>query len=781
MSSNPQQLRVMPAGDRKPRPPSATLEYFEQSRVVGILIFVVTVIAIAAISFVELNTLAMPVQSGQVSQIRVTAGTTFTYESALETAQVRTQLLARVPPVYELDLRPGQLFEQHVRELLEDLERNVEESGIFSSLRSATARSQAIEEVTRRFNAKGRYFATAADVARLLAIGNAAQRRQVVENALGFLRELQQSGIHSASGPENSSAISLLNIQQADGEVTEAHVQSLGEALTYLRVNIMADVQHRETALTLFRLLRNGLTPNLVFNPNGSEAARARATAGLKPSVVAVDRGQVIIEPGAVVTPAQYEMLQAYRAHLATSGGNANEEGYQLFNRVLLVLGMVLASVIYIRIEDRETLLSNTRLGLLASVVIINLALVRISYSLAGLPYFLENFSAAALLPYIAPTAFAPLIVAILIDAGSAIFMALLISIFTSIIYGNRIDLLVVTFLASLAGIYYAREVRRRSRVVKAAGIGGLVVATVALIIGLVDRTPFSTVLWQMGAGLATGVFTGIAVAGLLPVLESLFNRTTDITLLELTDYNHPLLRRMQLEAPGTYHHSLIIAQLAENAASVIGANPLLCRVCALFHDIGKTEQPDYFTENQGDAPNPHDKLAPAHSAAIIRSHVDKGVELAREHHLPRAAIDVIRQHHGTTLCQYFYEKARQSRPPIKYTPQSDAELAETFRYPGPKPQFKESAIVFLADPIEAATRSLRTVNAEQLRELIDRIFGDRIAEGQLDEAPLTFEELAKIKTSFTITLLGMLHSRVAYHTSAPAQSAAPSSEQRNG
>ncbi|WP_438482480.1 HD family phosphohydrolase [Oleiharenicola lentus] len=775
------QLQVVPPGERKRRKPSATLEYLDQSRVVAILIFVATVLAIAAISFVRLNTMALPVQPGQLSQIRVTAGTTFTYESAIETAQVRSQLIARVPPVYELDLRPGLLFEQHVRELLHDLDKNVEDPGLFSVLRSQNTRSTALEEVTRRFNSKGRYFATSSDLARLLTLGNAAQRQKIVESGLGFLRELQQSGIHAATGPESSSAISLLNVQQADGEVSEAHVQSLGEALTYLRVNIVADGSNREASLALFRVLRNGVTPNLVFNPAGSEKLRERATVGLKPVVVSIDRGHVIIEPGTTVTPAQYEILHAYRAHLAASGGSASEEGYQLLNRVLLVLGMVLASVIYIRIEDRETLLSNARLGLLASVVIINLALVRISYSLAGLPYFLENFSAAALLPYIAPTAFAPLIVAILIDAGSAIFMALLISIFTSIIYGNRIDLLVVTFLASLAGIYYAREVRRRSRVVKAAGIGGLVVASVALIIGLLDQTPFATVLWQMGAGLATGVITGIAVAGLLPVLESLFNRTTDITLLELTDYNHPLLRRMQMEAPGTYHHSLIIAQLAENAASVIGANPLLCRVCALFHDIGKTEQPGYFTENQGEGPNPHDKLAPAHSAAIIKGHVEKGVELAREHNLPRAAVDVIRQHHGTTMCQFFYKKACQSRSPNKHTPEEATEFEAIFRYDGPKPQFKESAIVFLADPVEAATRSLRTVNAEQLRELIDRIFGERTSEGQLDEAPLTFEEFAKIKTSFTITLLGMLHARVAYNTAAPSGSVTVIEEKRNG
>jgi putative nucleotidyltransferase with HDIG domain len=236
--------------------------------------------------------------------------------------------------------------------------------------------------------------------------------------------------------------------------------------------------------------------------------------------------------------------------------------------------------------------------------------------------------------------------------------VALLISIFTGVIYGNRLDLLVLTFLASLVAIYFARDARRRGRLVRAAGAGGLTVAAFAALIGFAEQTQVDTLVRQMVAGLATGLFTGVAVVGLLPVLESLFKRTTDITLLELTDYNHPLLRRMQMEAPGTYHHSLVVAQLAENAANAIGTNPLIARVCALFHDLGKTENPRYFAENQRDRVNPHASLEPAESARIIKRHVPDGVALAEQHRLPRAVIDVIRQHHGTTLVRFFYDRA---------------------------------------------------------------------------------------------------------------------------
>jgi putative nucleotidyltransferase with HDIG domain len=491
-------------------------------------------------------------------------------------------------------------------------------------------------------------------------------------------------------------------------------------------------------------------------------------------------------------------MFQAYRRYLLDHGDTDLNEGLTLFGRVLLVLAMVLASLIYIRIEDPETLRSNVRCGLLALVVIANLALVRANYSLGGAEFFVRDGSWASTLPYVAPTALAPLIVAILIDAGSGIFMALLISIFTGVIYGNRLDLLVLTFLASLVAIFIGREARRRGLVVRAAGAGGLTVAAFAALIGIADQTPIDTLARQMTAGLATGLLTGVAVVGVLPILESLFKRTTDITLLELTDYNHPLLRRMQLDAPGTYHHSLVVAQLSENACNAIGANPLLARVCALFHDVGKTAHAADFTENQRDGHNPHDARDPAESARIIRQHVTDGVELAARHNLPRAVLDVIRQHHGTSLVRFFYERAiAQTRAPFTASPKrrahATAEAAKAdatitasssvthppaeskienpnskisesaFRYAGPRPQFKESAIISLADGIEAASRSLRTATPEALRDLINRIVNDRIADSQLDEAPLTFDEITKIKNSFQFTLMNMLHSRVAY------------------
>ncbi len=789
---------------------TATREFLDRSRVVAAFIFVVTVVAIVLISWAGMTTSNFAVLPNQLATARVNASAAFTFESAEKTRAAREQFLDRVPPVYRLDPEPFARFEPAARALLARLEAyevaraaptapstagtptaspaspqqlpglNTQLPNLASALAARRADFTAIAE---SFNVAGPYHATPEDIVALFAVGDAKSRAAVFDNGLATLRDIYAQGVtDSALAGRTAGSAVVFQIANPTGDTAPRSVQSMEDALTLLRVSLAAEGVPRAAAQAVFRVFRFGLAPNVVYDRAATQASLAAATRSLKPVIVSVARGQTIIEPGDRVTPEQYEMFQEHRKYLLDHGDTELNEGLTLFGRVLLVLAMVLASLIYIRIEDAETLRSNVRCGLLALVVIINLALIRANYSLGGAEFFVRDGSWASTLPYVAPTAFAPLIVAILIDAGSAIFMALLISIFTGVIYGNRLDLLVLTFLASLVAIYFGRDARRRGVVVRAAGAGGLTVAAFAALIGIADQTPADTLARQMTAGLATGLLTGIAVVGLLPVLESLFKRTTDITLLELTDYNHPLLRRMQLEAPGTYHHSLVVAQLAENACNAIGANPLIARVCALFHDVGKTANAAYFAENQRDGINPHDALPPAESARIIRQHVTDGVELALKHNLPRSVTDVIRQHHGTSLVRYFYDRAvEQSRAPFTkpsaHGPSSPtAPLVDehSFRYDGPNPQFKESAVISLADGVEAASRSLRTATPEAVRELIDRVVRHRIADGQLDSAPLTFEEVNKIKNSFQFTLLNMLHSRVAYPTAEqPAPSAA--------
>jgi putative nucleotidyltransferase with HDIG domain len=747
-------------GERGPAAGSGWADFLDRSRWVAGAIFIVTVCAIALISSVGVRLLDLPVTPNQLAPARIVAGLPFSYVSQERSRIERERFLSRVPPVYRLEEAPLRRFETAARTLLRELA--AWEAAHPASAPSLLARPAQLAPIAEAFNAQGPYELSPEDAALLLTAGDANARAALFETGFGALQEVYNQGIHDSTlagaGPDG---MTVFQVERPTGGVAARPVQSLEDALTFLRVSLAADNVPRATVNALFRFFRNGVTPNLVFDRDATSRLERESLSTLKPVVVNVPRGQTILEAGARVTPEQYEMFIAHRQRMTEAGGAEPDEGFELFGRVLLVLAMVLASLIYIRLEDPETLRSNVRLALLALVVIVNLALVRGVYSAGGAERFLRASPWASALPYLAPTALAPLIVAILIDAGSAIFMALLISIFTGVIYGNRLDLLVLTFLASLVAIFVCRDARRRGRVVSAAGAGGLTVAAFAALIGIANQTPADALAWQMGAGLTTGLVTGVAVVGLLPILESLFNRTTDITLLELTDYNHPLLRRMQLEAPGTYHHSIVVAQLSENACNAIGANPLLARVCALFHDAGKIANPLFFTENQRTG-NPHDGKDPLESARIIRQHVADGVELAQRHHLPRAVIDVIRQHHGTTLVRYFYDRALgQARPPAGG---GGPRLRDAdYRYEGPRPRFKESAVIALADGVEAATRSMRSLTAEHLGPWIDRFVAERMADGQLDEAPLTLDDLTQVKHSFTFTLLNMLHGRVSY------------------
>ena len=762
---------------------SAMGEFLDRSRLVAALIFVITVATIVLISSAGVTTLNVPVQLNQIASARVTALASFTYESAEKTRATREQFVSRVPPVYRLETEPLRRFEAAAHKLINQLLTFEASHPANTPLVNRRAELASIADT---FNSHGPYHATPEDIESLLGIGDAKARAVMFDNGLATLRDLYAEGISDSTlATFTPGGAVVFQISRPNGTVVQRPVKTLEDALTLLRVSLASDQVSRAASQAVFRLFRFGVTPNVVFDRAATESRQNTVMNAIKPVTASVVRGQTIIEQGDRVTPEQYEMYLAHRAHVREHGDTELQEGLTLFGRVLLVLAMVLASLIYIRIEDPETLRSNVRCGLLALVVIANLGLVRAIYQLGGLDFFVQDSSWGSILPYVAPTAFAPLIVAILIDAGSGIFMALLISIFTGVIYGKNLDLLVLTFLSSLVAIYFSRDARRRSRLVRAAGMGGLTVAAFASLIAIADQTTLETLIRQVAAGLGAGLVTGVLVVGLLPVLESLFKRTTDITLLELTDYNHPLLRRMQLEAPGTYHHSLVVAQLSENAANAIGANPLIARVAALFHDVGKTLNPQFFGENQRDRVDAHAHLDPAESARLIKQHVADGVDLAHKHNLPRAVVDVIQQHHGTTLVRYFYQRAiDQSRPPFALKdaqPERPAAPApakhvdeEGFRYDGPKPQSKESAIISLADGVEAAGRSLREVAPEQLQQLITRIVDDRIAEGQLDEAPVTLEELTRIKNSFHFTLLNMLHGRVAYPpTESPAKAVA--------
>ena len=436
------------------------------------------------------------------------------------------------------------------------------------------------------------------------------------------------------------------------------------------------------------------------------------------------------------------------------------------------------AALTQLWINQPKSFERSSRLLLIFGVSFAQLAATEIVLLLCQNGYFpfLKPQMAALLAPY----AFAPLVLSVLLGRNHGLYAAVFVSLWTRLLFGGvDAPLLACGIVSGFTAVYLTLQVRKRSRLIRA-GLGvGVAIWLMSLmfgIIGPIDLFTPSANNWRLLAlqsalAIANGIVTATIVGGVLPMLEHLFRITTDISWLEASDLNHPLLRRMTIEAPGTYHHSLVVANLAESAAEAIGANGTLCRVCSYFHDVGKLVKPDYFTENMNFERNPHDDLAPTMSALIIIAHVKEGVDLALKHNLSRRIIDIIQEHHGTSLVYYFYKRALQQQEDaraggkiMKMREDDIPEVSEeNFRYAGPKPQTKESGIISLADMVESASRSLEKPTPQKIEQLVTDLIAQRIADKQLDECDLTLAELKTIAERFRFTLMTMLHTRIAY------------------
>ncbi|MDP6931395.1 MAG: HDIG domain-containing protein [Myxococcota bacterium] len=508
-------------------------------------------------------------------------------------------------------------------------------------------------------------------------------------------------------------------------------------------------------------LARAAVRPNLSYNQLITEERRRVAQDSVAEVVHQIQRGMILVRKGDVVTQAQVERVQAqYRS-----------QGGQDWRATLLALAALCALILgavyqfaagYIRkfstrIRDVEAM---------AFLLLLIILMARLTVELAPLVEGAigRNMSSSSMW-FLVPLAGTAMAVRILINSETALVFVLASSSLVGLMMDQQV-LMVIFFVVSgvsaSAGVAHTRE---RVNVLRGGLQAGVVNATAALLINLVqthlgDGAPgvVGSVLplWDMGFALMGGILSAFLVLGLVPIFE-LLGFVTDYKLLELSNHNHPLLRNLMVRAPGTYHHSVIVGSLAEAAAEAIHCNVLLTRVSCYFHDIGKSIKPHYFIENQRDGVNPHDRLDPRGSAQRIIEHVIHGAELARRYKLPKPVVDSIYMHHGTGLIQYFYARAiEEAGPGEKVDPQD-------FRYPGPRPNSRETGIICLADKVEAACRSIKDPTPEKLRDMIQHLVNLTIEDGQLEECPITLKELYAIVETFTDVLLGIYHHRIEY------------------
>ncbi|HEX4620353.1 MAG TPA: HDIG domain-containing protein, partial [Myxococcaceae bacterium] len=508
------------------------------------------------------------------------------------------------------------------------------------------------------------------------------------------------------------------------------------------------------------RLARRALRPNLTVNIAETEQRRAQASAAVKDAVIQIKKGQKVLGDGELITDSHVALIRAMSAQT----DQLDLAQLQLGGAGLVAL-IIAACYGFCRTAFRRFRPTRKDAVLLALTLVGALGAIHLSVAVADAIH--DRYAGIPLeaLYYSIPVAAGAMLVRFVLSEELALFFAVVVSCLAGVMLGNSLEFAIYTLVGSLVASERIARARDRLAIFKASIFTGAANLLGVFLFALVEGKGLSkdTFITAGFSLIATSLLLPMLVMAVTPLIEFVFGYASDIKLLELANLNHPALKELIVRAPGTYHHSIIIGSLVENAAEAIGANPLLARSCAYYHDIGKGRNPLYFGENQK-GENRHDQLAPAMSAVIIKRHVTEGVEMARQYRLPKLVADAIPQHHGTRLVGFFYHKALKEQEG-KDNPQPVDD--SIYRYPGPKPQFLEAALVMIADAVEASSRSMTDHTSAKLQALVQKLINLIFSEGQLAECDLTLKDLNLIAQSFVHTLEGIYHARPQYPVAA--------------
>lgn len=673
--------------------------------IIGAVVF----LGLFGLLMVDLLPSGVDLRVGQVSPVDVMAPTTQVYEA--ETQRRREAAGRSAVREASEDAANYDVDSATVAEAEEDMEKLFEM--VFDKPLGDTVPGTSMEERREYAPEIAQWVRTGLDIQVQsehidILLASAADRRQELEHWMKSL----------LLGP--------LEDGIASGEAQEA-VEDIG-------AQAAGNVEFSRLAPLVVALADAFFEPNLVLDLEAVEEARQQAKNAVEP--VTIVEGEAILRKGDVVRRNHLELL----SELGIRRDGADYPA--LVGLAGFVLALMALPGVYLYQYRRSILLQDGLLGLLALVVLTVAAVTKV--------LDLVQWQAAI---FLSPIALAGMLTTLLLEARLALMIVTSLSIVAAVLAGFDFAVGAVLLAGGVAGVYTVSHVSQRGDLMRAGFIVGAVQFTVMIFLALMTSdlslAGHSYLAW------VNGVLSSVIAIGFLPYLESLFGITSAIRLLELSNPNQPVLRRLLMETPGTYHHSIIVGNLAEAAADAIGADGLLARVGATYHDIGKLKRPYFFGENQVGGHNPHDRIAASLSTLIITSHVKDGLELAKEYRLPRVVRQFISQHHGTDLVKFFYHRAREQG--------GDSVDEKRFRYSGPKPQTKETAIVSLADAVEAAVRSLSKTSPGKIEGLVHKIIKDRLHDGQLDECELTFKDLDYIAHAFTNVLVGIFHARVEY------------------
>lgn len=590
------------------------------------------------------------------------------------------------------------------------------------------------------------------DVAALL---NAEMDKKAVESAVGLYREIAQNGIVQQDDKvriyqEIGDRVNIMTPTTGAVETRPVNsIISLEDADEYAFWRAKEMFSRLRFIRSMVNYLANYLTVNLVYDKAKTDECKKAAREGITSDYSYVKKDQIIIRRGEEVGKKHLVQMKAL-ADTEARSVSKEDKWYYRFGIMLVITVLMILFAYYLMQYDPRTFDDNAKLLLIALIFVAAMVLSK------SVLYINERFD-AVWTKYLVLVPFASILYVILVNQRMSFMLTAALSIFLGLMNANRLDYVLLGFAGGAAAIIATQGTKHRWELLR---IGMTVsIVNVILLLSFQAMGEFDphVLLYQCVSGVVSGLLCAFLAAFFIPIFEYLFNIPTDLKLLEFLDLNHPLLKEMVIEAPGTYHHSLMVGNLAEAAASAIGANPLLAKVSAYFHDVGKLLKPEYFSENEEYGKSFHQGLNPSMSSLIILSHVKDGIDLARKHKLPEVIIDILKEHHGTSLVYYFYKKAE------KTAVDGDVVGEENYRYKGPSPSSKESGIVLLADAVEAASRSLDRPTPARVETLVREIISDKIQDRQLAACDLTLKEISIIADTFTRVITAAYHSRTKY------------------
>ncbi|MDY6881799.1 MAG: HDIG domain-containing metalloprotein [Desulfatiglans sp.] len=769
-------------GDKKKRGVS---DYWLRPVAVRSYILIGLSMIIALFLFPSILTRPDVYRLGDVAQRDVKASQEFLIEDNELTEKNRQDALRTVLPVYDFDPTSGSIIAR-IKESFKTARRSLpdQQSGapVQGDLSTENDEEKVDNDINRDEPLKTQFFESldiVPDDGLFDILMKSRFPPEVEKNTVSLVTQIIEKGVVNNKlvlMRQGGKGITLHNIQT--GKETEVNNLEVFLDLAEVRSHISAQSEKLLRSMSPYELVQASqklaialIKPNITANIRETELRKDLAWKSVKPFYFKVKKGEMLVREGERIAPEHLLKLTGqYKLR------KQNEMLGRAPAMAILILLLISATFIAVMAKNRsvrfEMEVKDLCFAALTLFVVFLLVVASnfVAYEIARSG---PLFSPRALL-FAIPVASGAMLISIFQGMNVAIGFSLVVSALACLVVGGRVEFFIYFFITSLVGAHGVVNCRERSVFIKTALKIGLLSVVLALSIVALYGSVFS--MEALVAGLAAflgGILAGVIATGILPLIEMSFGYTTDIKLLELANLEQPLLRRLMVQAPGTHHHSVIVSNMVEATAESVNANPLIAKVAAYYHDIGKMKKPLYFIENQKGRENKHEKLAPSMSSLILISHVKDGVELAVKHKLGKEIIDIIKQHHGTSLISFFYEKAREQTG--KRGDKSLQVKEEDFRYPGPKPQTKEAGLVMLADVVEAASRTLVDPTTARIQGMVQTIINRIFSDGQLDECELTLRDLHEIARSFNKTLSGIFHHRIEY----PDQVKRPSSERQ--